>query len=146
MKIRGAKYLWIWILLLSPNLFWLIHRSSNLSCNLLSCWSPNMAYLLTELESLINIRVLVLQVFFLEHLESSDLNICSKSYDLNIKTCTVWIRIFLSFIFILWCKQPCSNRSPSLSSSFSNCNFCTWACTWAFWGFWALFRLYSLFK
>ena len=46
-----------------------------------------MAYLLTELESLINIRVVGLQVFFLEHLESSDLNICSKGYDLNTKMC-----------------------------------------------------------
>ena len=93
MKIGGAKYFWIWILILSLNLFWLIRRSLILSCNLLSCWSLNMAYLPTELECLINIRVVLLQVFFLQHLESSDLNIYSKSYDLNTKTYTVWIWI-----------------------------------------------------
>ena len=79
----------------------LISRNSNLSCNFLSCWSPKSAYLRIELESLINIRVVGLQVFFLEHLESSDLHNCSKSYDLNTKTCTVWIRILWIFIFAL---------------------------------------------
>ena len=104
----------------SSRLVALIHRSSNLSCNLLSYWSPKLAYLLTELESLINIRVVGLQVFFLEHLESLDLNICSKSYDLNTKTCTVWIRIFLNFYLcaLLLLSSSCKYLGLNRSLSF----------------------------
>ena len=40
---------------------------------------------MTALEIVINLRVVVLYVFFLDHLESSDLTFDSESYDSNTK-------------------------------------------------------------
>ena len=115
MKIREAEYFWIWILLLSPNL---ICRNSILICSLLLYWLLNMTYSMTELESVINVRVVTLYVCFLIIL----------NHQIWVSTEKVMIKIlksvqseselnsdFLSFIFILWCKQSGSNWSPSLS-------------------------------
>ena len=42
---------------------------------------------MTELEIMINLRVVAFQVLFLDHLESSDLSSGSESYDSNTEIC-----------------------------------------------------------
>ena len=68
-EIKEAGYFWIWILSLSPNLIWCGY--SVLICSLLAYWLLNITYQMTKLEIVINLRVVILYVLFLYHLESS---------------------------------------------------------------------------
>ena len=56
-----------------------------------------MTLQMVELDRVVNITIVVLPVFFLYHLKSSDFNICNKSYDPKTKKCTVRIRVWIDF-------------------------------------------------
>ena len=73
------------------------------SCSKLACCLLNMTHQTAKFDRVINRRIIVLQVVFLYNLESLDLNTCSKGYDLNTKTCTVWIRVWIDFeLHLIW--------------------------------------------
>ena len=126
LKIREADYFWIWILPLSPNLIWCGY--SVLICSLLAYLLLNITYQMTELEIVINLRVVALYMFFLDHLESSDLIFGSERYDSNTKMYPVriWVKIISSHpliftlsIYPFW-FELCIWRYPRLIFSF-NC-------------------------
>ena len=68
---------------------------SVLICSLLAYWLLNITYQMIELEIMINLRVVALEVLFLDHLESSDWSSRSENYDSNTKIylAKIWVKI-----------------------------------------------------